>query len=82
MVFLVGHHVEIAGSRQTEDYRLFLPGFAALYGLVDGGADGMRGFRRGQDPFAAGKVLRRLEDRRLLNREEPSEVVLRDSGSV
>ena len=43
------------------------PCFLALERFVDGSADGVAGFRRGEDALGAGKILRRLEYARLLD---------------
>lgn len=67
VVLAVGHHVEVAGTGQADDDILGLVVLLALHRLVNGHADGVAAFRRGQDTLAAGEQLRRLEHGGLLH---------------
>ena len=52
---LVGVHIEVAGAGQAEDDGLFLAGFLALQGLIDGDPNGVAAFGGGQDALDAGE---------------------------
>ena len=53
----VGLHVEVAGAGEAEEDRLFASFRLAAQRFIDGGADGVARFRRGQDAFGAGELL-------------------------
>jgi hypothetical protein len=53
----IGLHVEVAGAGEAEEDRLFASFRLAAQRFVDGGADGVARFRRGQDAFGAGELL-------------------------
>ena len=54
---LIGIKIEVAGTGKTEDNGLFLAGFFALEGFVNGDTDCMAALRRGQDSFNSRKLL-------------------------
>ena len=66
--FFIGNHVEITRSGETEYNGLFLAGFFALKGLVNGNANGVTAFGSGRIPLDPCKFLRSLEN---LWSEEP-----------
>lgn len=69
VVLAVGHHVEVAGTGQADDDVLGLVVLLALHRLVNGHADGVAAFRRGQDALHTGKFFRCGEYARLLHRD-------------
>ena len=67
MEFLIGHHVKVAGARQTEDDGLFLADLLALKRFVDGHPDGVAALRGGEDTLNAGELLSGLKHAGLLH---------------
>ena len=58
---LVRGHVAQSVAAEAEDDALLLVRLAAAEGLADGAADGVRGFRGGNDSLGGGEQLGRLE---------------------
>ena len=67
MEFLIGHHIEIARTGEAEDDGLLFSGFLAPDCFVNGDADRVGAFRRGQDAFYFCEVLRGFKHFRLLD---------------
>ena len=62
-----------------EDHAVFAFGFG-FQCLVNGGSDGMRGFRRGQDALTVGKLARGFKSTQLMNRERLDQPGRQPSG--
>src|SRR3989304_3578001 len=60
-VLIVGGEVEVAVAAEVEQDGAPIARLAGGQRLVDGGAYGVGGLRRGQDPLRAGELERRLE---------------------
>lgn len=66
-ILVVSGHIYEAVSGQVEQDDFFFPALLARLGFVDGGSDGMTGFRCRNDAFGLGEQAARVEGFQLLD---------------
>ena len=54
-IFVIRGQVKMTVPRQVEEHHALFPASFGIQGFIDRGADGVRRFRRGEDPLSLGK---------------------------